>query len=210
MKKKLFLPVFLLLHSPLLNAQKDSIPVIKSPIVFSEMYFGPAGSDQINGLTMGANINYQHRDKLYSLSFSTILDLEPPPGSVQGPVIIDLPVIYKSLGSVSFLYGKRWIWPGHSISCSAGISENFFWRYRTDSTGNYNWFHSDNTGIALEANIKWFKKKKRPYHVYYGLIPVGRPTALGRSYGFKLFGNISKTWYAGIALSVGLGWHKKY
>lgn len=210
MKQLLLLPVLFLLTCPLLNGQTDSSGLRHNPILFFETYFGSAGSDQINGLAVGANINYQQQDKIYTLRFAGIYDFTPPSGIGQPRLLIDLPQVYKSMNEVSLLYGKRWIWPGHSLSLSAGIAENFFWRYRSDSTGNYNWFQSDITGVAFEANIKWFKKKKRPYHVYYGLIPVGRPTALGRSYGFKFFGNISKSWYAGLAISVGFGWHKKY
>ncbi|HVZ24623.1 MAG TPA: hypothetical protein VG842_01125 [Sediminibacterium sp.] len=209
MKQITCLPVLLLLYCPLQKAQRDSSLPKQNPILFLESFFGAAGGDQISGLALGGSLHYQHRLDLFSVRFSGILDLQPPPDFNRTGVLIRLPGMYKSLGEVSLLYGKRWIRPGHSLSISAGLSENFFGR-RLDSTAQYNWLQSNNTGIAWEANIKWFKKKKRPFHVYYGLIPLGRPTGFGRSYGLKLSGNISKTWYVGLAGTIGFGWHKKY
>lgn len=66
-------------------------------------------------------------------------------------------------------------------------------------------------GFPFEVNIKWFKNVKRRYRAYYWLIPLGhKKVAFGRSFGFKLVGNISKTNYFGLAFNFGLGTHKKY
>jgi len=60
------------------------------------------------------------------------------------------------------------------------------------------------------VNVKWFKKEKKRFRAYYGLIPIGKPTSFGRSFGFKLYGNIGKLSYVGIGINYGFGWHKRY
>lgn len=64
-------------------------------------------------------------------------------------------------------------------------------------------------GVPFEVAINWFKPEKRRVKIY-GLIPVGPATALGGSIGFKFFGNVSQNSYAGLGLTYGFGYHRKY
>ena len=122
-----------------------------------------------------------------------------------------IPFLVENLNSneISLLYGKRFIKDGHSWSFSGGVSANYaLYKRRVDGVNQR--ASEAFVGFPLEINIKWFKKKKKRFRAWYGIVPIGKPTAFGRSLGFKLYGNLGKLSYIGIGLNYGFGWHKKY
>lgn len=133
---------------------------------------------------MGGEINYQKKKNLFSLRYSKLEDID----------ITWFLLPYKAMNGneLAALYGRRFIKNGHSTSISIGPSYTFYVHMpEADDSRKAHAF-----GAAFEANIKWFQdEKKEPF---------------GLSYGFKLTGNISKTYYIGLALHFSLGWHKNY
>lgn len=105
------------------------------------------------------------------------------------------------------MYGKRYIEDGFSYHFSGGISYNSL----RDKDDNLNKNTTVNyVGFPLEVGLSWFKSRRQRFRILYGLIPVGKPTGFGRSFGIKMYANFTKRTYFGIGLNFGLGYHKKY
>ena len=182
-----------------------------SPIIFGEFIFGGAGRIGGNaGFLLGGELNYQYNKNLFSIRYLENSQLDPDIFFLTP--FTAFPILRKKNYNkeTAVLYGKRWIYGGSSLSVSGGISFNTFLSHLTDQN-NRNYTTKDNyVGFPFEVNFKWFKSKKKRYRILYGLIPVGKPTAFGRNFGFKLVGNISKNSFIGLGLVYGLGIHKKY
>lgn len=177
----------------------------ENPIIFFDEFVGGAFGNA-GGLAAGLGLNYQVDRHLIT---ARILGTVKFGADFLDPWI-PLPIfnVKNSMGKVALLYGLREIEDNYAYSFSLGVSYNgYFQNYDkyVDNTINYDYF-----GVPFEANIKWFKREKKPYRIIYGLIPIGPPTGFGRSIGFKIFGNISKQSYVGAGLSFGLGFHKVY
>lgn len=173
-----------------------------NPILFTEVFVGGAGGEA-SGFLLGAEINYQQKKNLFSVRYTGTLAMGFSYASL-GLAVLPFPVKKSKHEEVATLYGRRLIREGHSLSFSVGPAYNRYTFYGTEDQEQTNAF-----GVAFETNILWFKKEKRRYRIYR-LIPVGKPTALGHSYGLKLSGNISQTWYTGVSFILGWGWHKAY
>jgi hypothetical protein len=177
------------------------------PILFAEGYFG-SSSGKAPGLTAGVALNYQFHRNLLTARYLANTDLQL--GAV-GVGIILLPTIRErgNLEEFSFLYGRRWIAEGHSLSLSLGLSYNTYTTKFRDPANNRFINESFYWGVPFEANVKWFKRSRERYRIY-GLIPVGQPTGFGQSFGIKVFGNVSHRSFYGVGLVMGFGFHKKY
>jgi hypothetical protein len=181
----------------------------QNQIIYAELYGGFAISKSSAGISSGISANYQIKKDLFTLRYS-----ENYFASVgfNGVIpFIPLPYLKETikLNEFAALYGKRWINDNVSYSISGGISINRQNEtFKGDNSQNY-YFTKNTAGFPFEANIKWFKSNKEPYRIY-GIVPVGKPTAIGNSIGFKLLGNISKRSYVGLALVYGIGLHKIY
>ena len=180
--------------------------LVKNPILFTEIYGGVAGGSS-GGFFGGLNLNYQTKNNLYTTRYTGLVNLK------LTPVLFIIPayITYETINEYAFLFGKRHIYDNHSFSYSGGVSivnRNFL----TDYPNNLNLYANQSSfGFPFEVNIKWFKRAKKPYRIYYGLIPIGkRKVGFGQSVGFKLVGNISKTYFVGVGLNMGVGWHKIY
>jgi hypothetical protein len=179
----------------------------QNPVLFGDVFLGHAWG-RAGGISMGAAVHFQKAQSLFTLRYGTTARLNAKVASIWVP--IPLFEEESSLEEISVLYGRRRLVSGGSaISVSLGLSANSFKEY---STGNNQPTEkiSRYVGFPFEGNIKWFKARKDRFRIFYGLVPVGRPTAFGRSFGLKLSGNFSKYSYAGLSLAVGLGLHKKY
>lgn len=181
-------------------------------VVFSELYGGLGAGG--NGLTIfgGANLNYQYgKDNLLTFRYTGF-------GSYKRDYFVvgflPFPILVRSEGinEYALLYGKRYINGSQSLGFSAGIALNDRTFYQFSSgLNNYNQISQINFGIPFELNIKWFKPRKQRFRAYYGIIPIGkREVSFGRSFGFKLIGNVSKSTSIGFGITYGFGWHKKY
>ena len=178
-----------------------------NPILFLESIFGYAGGSA-HGPTIGAELNYQQRKNVFSLRYiyQTRFNFD---FAILG--LVGFPIITNDLNinEISALYGYRTIKDGHSWSFSGGVSANIA-TYKTKNDGVISKDYETFAGFPFEINIKWFKKEKKRFRAYYGLIPIGKPTSFGRSLGFKFYGNIGKVSYVGVGLNYGFGWHKVY
>ncbi len=206
MKKTVF--IIIVFFTLTLQAQEKNTKNIKQPIAFVEMLM--ARSFIINdlpGWAAGGELNYQYKNHLFS--FRYIEDVHNKFVIVSPSVILlPLPSLVEHITNkeLGILYGRRWIYDDTAISVSGGISYNHYTSKNLDSTLE---LIDDYLGFPLEVNIKWFKAQKERYRIYQ-VIPVGKPTAFGRSFGFKFFANINKHSYLGFGFTYGFGWHKKY
>ncbi len=187
---------------------KTNTVVKTNPIVFGEGYVGGAVAGQ-KGFQFGASLNYQFKQNLITFRLSEIDRLKGEaifltPVTVL-PIITDISIIDE----YAFLYGWRLIKNGSSLSLSLGISEN----KRTEKYRDQNYQKQEvgqsYIGLPFELNAKIFKKEKKRYRIYY-IIPVGKPTGYGGSFGLKLSGNFSKYSYLAFGIVGGLGYHKHY
>ena len=183
-------------------AQNDSVPKT-NPIIFAELNGGIARLDSKLAANGSISIHYQNQKNQFSLRFTETTVF-------NGSWVIFIPVATRETinSEYAFLYGRRWIDEGNSTSISLGISYNRFQDELDDITDTYG-IQSNHIGLPFEANIKWFKSRKKRIRIY-GLLPVGKPTGLGGSFGFKLSGNISKKSYVALGLTYSFGYHREY
>ena len=176
-----------------------------NPIIYLEESLGGAFGSA-GGFGLGLGLNYQAKQHLFTIRYVGTSRIRI---SIAAPIVpIPILKVKNSLEEVALLYGLRFIDGGEGYSFSLGASWNDYYQY-FDRRGNVDQKNDTYFGVPFEANMKWFKGKKERFRIY-GLIPVGKPTALGGSIGFKLFGNVSRHSYAGIGLSFGIGYHKVY
>ncbi|WP_439129928.1 hypothetical protein [Polaribacter sp.] len=202
--KKFKLFIFFLWISILsINAQQkvDSLIIKANPIVFVDGNLGYANG-YLQGFSAGFSINYQIKRDLFKLRFFTIENIE----KIDFFIFFPINIVSTTLDEYSLLYGKRYIEDNFSYHFSGGISYN---KETFNDNGNKT-VKDSFVGFPIEIGISWFKSKKERFRIFYGLIPVGKPTSFGKSIGIKLYGNIAKKSYVGIGFSFGLGWHKKY
>ena len=158
-------------------------------IFFLETFIGGYTGDA-GGFLWGGDLNYLLNKNLFSVRYSKKNDID-----ISANNLVGIPTSNTNAHSdeIALLYGRRDIKNRHSWSASVGASYNHY------SLNNINDTKKEKIsaiGAAFEANIKWFKsKKKNPF---------------GFSYGLKFSGNISKEYYLGLSFILGLGWHKDY
>ncbi len=193
-------------------AQSDSIAVINPsdttkkskfipPLIFGDVIIGKSF-----GFMNGGSLNYQIKKSLITLRFVGVYDMRSEPG----PKFFPVPYIYtkESREEAAILFGRRLIRTGTSMSFSIGLSSNQLRLFDRESgiTERSPYY----LGFPFEASMIVFNKIKRRYRIIYGLIPILKPTALSRSIGLKIIGNISKQSYVGLGLNIGVGYHKVY
>lgn len=201
MKTILILFLFVFVN---LSAQKSP------PIIFGELGigYGKVFSGD-GGIAQYGSLNYEINKNLITARYMehTQLDIGVIPISpfTPFPFLTSDGKIYE----VGLLYGRRYTDDRFSYSFSGGFSGYNYSTYAEDENGNVYKDVKRYYGFPFEVNVKWFKSKKSPYRIYE-LIPVGRPSALGNSIGFKLFGTLSKHSYLGVGVVFGIGYHKNY
>lgn len=197
--------VILLMLSLGIAAQK---PIDKTnPIIFIEGMIG-GGGGEFSGFVFGATANYQTGKNLFT---ARVAEHRATNYTAIALGLSGLPIFTPRMRNTEYalLYGRRYTKKSFSYSFAAGFSHNTL---DTKLRGNDGVVYIDTKsyqGFGYEFNVKWFKSQKEPYRLYM-LFPIGKPTAFGRSFGFKLMGNISQHSYFGIGLTYGLGWHKYY
>jgi len=175
------------------------------------IYFESCLSLPLNqsGVQLNLDLNYQVRSSLYTLRFvgAGYFDV----GTVALSPVNYFPTISGKGGLEEYgiLYGRRSVKAGHSFSISAGLSFNDRTGYVAGINNQQQHYESFYIGLPFEMNVLWFKPVKRRYKVY-GIFPVGKPTAFGNSFGFKLSGNISEHSYFSLGIVFGMGDHKEY
>lgn len=211
--------IFLFLFPFLLSAQEsatDSISFeLPNPIIFGE-YFSGFGAGNSFGAYFGGSLNYQHQKHLFSLRYTWFGSIEYT--KVRGDNISHLLIFpayvnIEKINDYALLYGNRYINGSFSFSWSVGLGivQSQERSYIEDLNKYGDWKSNTSIGIPLELNVKWFKSEKKRFRAYFGIIPVGKKkVAFGRSFGFKLVGNVSKNSYFGLGISYGFGTHKRY
>lgn len=200
--------MFLLLMFTSIKGQEkqDTLKIKQNPIFFVDFFLGYTNG-YIKGLGVGGALQYQNKNNLYSFRALATLDER----EVDYRIIVPISGISKTLEEYAFLYGKRFIEDGFSYHFSGGISYNVYQeKDRTFIFDETLILKESYVGFPLEIGLNWFKNKKERFGIFYGLIPVGKPTGFGRSFGLKLYANIAKKSYVGLGLSFGLGWNKIY
>ena len=181
----------------------------ENPIVFIDGIFGFA-SGSADGLALGYSINYQFKGNLLTFRNSYLASKNKNRNkSVSNSLFFPAYIQGNSFMEYALLYGRRLIFDGSSLSFSAGISTNNA-VYRNKLEEERTRFSKNYFAIPYEISFKFFKRDKSRYRVLYGLIPIGQPTSLSRSFGIKLFGSLGKESYLGLGLNFGIGWHKHY
>jgi hypothetical protein len=202
MIKKVFIFIFFLMSFFQIMSQNDSIQKT-NPIIYFE---ASAGVARLNS-DISTNVNftgiYQKNKDLLTFRFSES-------SVINGRLIIFFPIVVQETinSEFAFLYGRRWLQDNSSTSLSIGVSYNDFKDEFDLNIDSYS-INSNHIGLPFEANIKWFKSRKKRIRIY-GLVPVGKPTSLGGAFGFKLSGNISSKSYVSLGLVYSFGFHKQY
>ncbi|APZ45856.1 hypothetical protein BW723_05905 [Polaribacter reichenbachii] len=200
MKSLVFIVLLMIFSSINSQEKQDSLKVKQNPIVFGDFLLGYTNGS-IKGLGVGFDINYQNKNNLYTFRAIHSINIK----EVDFFIFIPVSSTYSVINEYSLLYGKRYVNDDFSYHFSGGLSyashENTIENSRTSV---------DYVGFPMEVGVSWFKSKKKKFRVFYGLIPIGKPTGFGRSIGLKLYANIAKKSYVGLGLSFGLGWHKIY
>ena len=194
----LFMITFLSIKA---QEKQDSIVKKPNPIVFGDLSLG-YGNGSLKGLMGGVSLNYQSKNNLLTLRHLEIFRFD----NIDFFLIFPYNIESRSLKEYSILYGKRYLEEGTAYHFSGGFSYNTYQQKKDNEIIAGESF----VGFPMEAGISWFKNKKKRFRVFYGLIPVGKPTSFGRSIGFKIHANIARRSYVGMGLTFGLGWHKKY
>ena len=184
-KFQILLLIFCFLSLKTAQAQdQDKDQDFTNPIAFLEIFVGPYAAEN-GGIILGSEMNYQWNKNLISFRYSSLQE--------SGDTKLLRQTTNTNTDELSMLYGLRKINNSHSLSGSAGLSYNV----HKSNSRNENIRNIDRyIGLALEANIKWFKyQTDSPFNIGFGL---------------KLSGNISKRSYVGLSAVLSLGWHKIY
>lgn len=206
-KRDYFILVFFCVNLCLAQKEKDTTQLKSNPILYADFLIG-GSSGEAEGLTFGFDINYQLKKDLITFR-STYVNEKNRESGIAAILIIPAFIGGDSMNEFALLYGKRFIFNSSAISVSAGVSTNVlkYTAYKNNIAYKY---RKSYIAIPFEINFNLFKGEKRPYRILYGLIPIGKPTSFGKSFGIKFFGSFGEYNYYGLGLNLGFGWHKKY
>ncbi|WP_397444670.1 hypothetical protein [Polaribacter sp. R77954] len=203
MKKIIILILFTYVSLDNLQAQQKKDTIVKkiNPILFMDLGFGYANGS-LKGFTGILSVNYQNKNDVFTLRHIGLAEYD----NVDFFLALPFNIEYRRLGEYAVLYGKRYIDEGTSYHFSGGFSYNSYQQIKSSNILASEAF----VGFPLEAGISWFKNNKQRFRLLYSLLPIGKRTGFGRSFGVKLYANLSKRSFVGLGLSFGLGWHKTY
>lgn len=193
----LFLFVGLLIGNGYSQQQNDSISKSSNLILFAEANFGYSYFSK-NAFHGGLSLNFQKGNKLFTFRFLQNDHIE----KIEWFWIFPISEQRERYNEYSLLYGKRYIKDGSAFHFSGGVSYNTLEKVDGNVVSKTSFF-----GFPIGVGIHWFPSEKERFRLF-GLIPVGKPTRFARSSGIKLNANIAKTSYVGVALTLGLGFHK--
>jgi len=165
----------------------DSISKNKSTYLFFDFSEGVIVGD-IKGFGFGLSGNYQNNKDLFTLRTNYVFETSD---------ILATLFQYKegtSINEYAILYGKRYIYNSSSLSFSLGISSNL-WKYDSSENNNRVVNRKYYIGLPFDVTLMGFNKKTEE---------------MGMLLGAKLFGNIGKASYVGIAINLSIGKHKRH
>lgn len=172
-----------------INAEESSIGCID---LFAGGAFG-----YVNGFAGGLSINFEYSNILFTLGYT----MDNEQGGLEYVEEGTMPLNYYKhyrIDNFPVMVGFYRPFHGSSLSASAGLSLLFYSEYIDVNT--FSIFNSNPTelyfvttmGFPYEFNLKFFNQKED--------VVVG--------YGLKLFGNLGKYNYTGLALVLSLGSYK--
>lgn len=201
MKKYFFFTFIISLVFTQIQAQEKT-----NPIIYLDGNMGFAGGNS-SGFMIGASLNYQKKDNLFTLRTTQFSNSKFTYLSPYLPLpYLDTKEIITEYG---ILVGKRYIHNNKAWSFSVGLATVERAIKKVDENNTYYFDSTHAIGFPFQVDINWFKRNKEPYRIY-GVIPVTKNTSLGNSIGFKFIGNVSKTTFVGLGVSLGIGYHKEY
>jgi hypothetical protein len=180
-------------------SSNDSIPKnsAKVEIGYIDLYAGGAFG-YVDGFAGGVNLSFLYSNVLFTLGFVS--------NNEQGGLeYVDnanvIPLNYYKhyrIDNIPLMIGFYHPFRSASLSASAGVSLSMYSEYVDVNTfsifnSNATEIYSNNTiGFPYEVNLKLFSKNENAF--------IG--------YGLKLFGNLGKYNYTGLALVLSLGSYK--
>lgn len=201
MKKSILLILIFCFAFSKIQAQEKT-----NPIIYFDGNLGFAGGNS-SGFMIGGSLNYQKKENLFTLRTTQFSNSKLEYASPFLPLpYLDTKEIITEYG---ILVGKRYIHNNKAWSFSVGLATIEREIKKVDKNNNYYFDSSHAIGFPFQIDINWFKSKKEPYRIY-GVIPVTKKTSFGNSIGFKFIGNVSKTTFVGLGVSLGIGYHKEY
>jgi hypothetical protein len=198
MKHTYLFTVFIFLCCCRLFAQ-DSLKT--NPIIYADVAFSPFTSVK-DGLLISGSFSYQAGANLFTLKATGIGHMDR---FIFNPDFDGI----DTYGEAALLYGRRWISGGHSFSFSAGLAlevQTAYYSYRGSPVTQS---HTIYTGLPFEAEVLWFKARRRRSRAYY-IFPYGKPTGFGSSMGLNIAGNVSAHSFISFGLVFGAGYFKRY
>jgi hypothetical protein len=207
MKQLLALTCFIFLCALRCCAQQQ---LKSNPVMYLDVGVGAAFSG-IDGLSLTSSLNWQHKQNLVTARIAGVLSVTETAAELAPFIAFPFFRDAGHMTEASLMDGWRTVKGGHSFSLSAGISYGSLSipYYYPNSNRLAETLRYKYAGIPFEANVLWFKPRRERYHIYQ-IFPVGRPTAFGHSYGFKISGNISSHSYASFGVILGWGFHRNY
>lgn len=176
----------------------DNFPIDAndSSIGYVELFAGGAFG-YVDGFAAGASINTLYSNVLFSLSY--VMDNEQ--GGLEyveeGIIPINYYMHYR-IDNFPLMVGFYRPFRGASLSASAGLSLLFYTEYVNVNT--FSIFDSNATEIYSNTNLGF------PYEFNVKLFNKNEGAVVG--YGLKLFGNLGKYNYTGLALVLSFGNYK--
>lgn len=172
------------------NAEKPSIG-------FVELFAGGAYG-YVDGFAGGASINGLYSNVLFTLSF--VMDNKQ--GSLEyvdntTPIPINYYKHYR-IDNIPVMIGMYHSFRSASLSASSGVSLSFYSKYVNVNT--FSIFKSNATETYSNTAIGF------PYEFNFKIFSKNENALVG--YGLKLFGNLGKYNYNGLALVISLGNYK--
>ena len=177
----------------------------ENPIAFFDVSIGGA-IGQLDGLMINSSVNYQTKHHLFTLRGNYLLEVQA--GFINDVLLIPVPERTIAAYEIGGLYGYRKEMNSFSYHIAAGVSYNHI---KESLQNDVLVFKENLIGVPYEIGFKLYKKKRRPlYLASFIPVEVGPPTALSRSIGLKIIGNLAKRSYIGLGISWGFGFHKVY
>jgi hypothetical protein len=176
----------------------SSIPINKAnpSIGYIELFAGGAFG-YVDGFAGGASINFRHSNVLFTLGY--VMDNEQ--GGLEYVDNTLIPINYYKhyrIDNFPVMVGFYHPFRGASLSASAGLSLLLYSEYIDVNT--FSIFSSNATEIYLNTTMGF------PYEFNLKLFSKNEDAVVG--YGLKLFGNLGKYNYTGLALVFSLGNYK--
>jgi hypothetical protein len=170
----------------------------KLEIGYFDLFAGGAFG-YVDGFAGGGSISFLHKNVLYTLCFVS----DNKQGGLEYvddtvPISLNYYKHYR-IDNIPIMIGMYRSFRGASLSASAGLSLCMYSEYVDLNTfsifnSNATVLYTNNTiGFPYEFNLKFFNKKAIGFDFGYGL---------------KLFGNLGKYNYTGLALVVSVGNYK--